>query len=134
MGHVPLQLYTLYDELKYFNPRPSVSQQDLTKWDTDRFYAWVEALKYFKRPFSICHLQITIHSVLQSLDSKVCHYHKLKIEIKYLQIYRLTVSEERKRSLERVLLDLNYCVLVFNLMEGLIKYFEGESMEFTFNF
>ena len=80
------------------------------------------------------HLRTTALLVLQTLDSKVNHYNKLNTEIKYLEIYRLVVSEERKRSLERVFLDLNYCELVFNLMQGLIKHFEGESMEFTFNF
>ena len=134
MRNIPLQLVILYEELKNFDPRPKVHQQDLTVSDIDRMNGWVEALGYFRRPFSMHHLRVSAHLLLQTLDSKVCHYNKLSTEIKYLQIYRLAVSEERKRSLERVFLDLNYCELVFNLMEGLIKHFEGESMEFTFNF
>ena len=134
MADIPLQLIALYEELKNFDPRPKVSRQDLTEWDIDQLNAWLEALTYYRRPFSMHHLWTTAHLVLQTLDSKVYHYNKLNTEIKYLQIYRLVVSEERKRSLERVFLDLNYCELVFNLMQGLIKHFEGESMEFTFNF
>ena len=139
MGHVhlpviPLQLIALYEELRNFDPRPNVSRQDLTEWDIDRMNAWVEAITFFRRPFSMEHLRNIGILVLQMLDSKVNHYNKLNTDIKYFEIYRIVVPEEWKRTLERVFLDITYCEVVFNLMQGLITHLERESMEFTFNF